>query len=161
MSGLVLLDMPDHDSRELAHRVDVDRLVDRIDLIVWVVDPQKYADEALHADYLRRLRGHDDVLIVVLNQVDRLSDAEREAVMGDLRRLVREDGLPAATVMATSTVTGEGVQELRTPVRRRGRLPRHGAGTGPCGACARWRRRCGPGWPTTSRTWTRSTATPG
>jgi hypothetical protein len=33
--------------------------------------------------------------------------------MGDLRRLVREDGLPAATVMATSTVTGEGVQELQ------------------------------------------------
>lgn len=114
MTGLVLLDMPDHDSRELAHRADVDRLVDVIDLIVWVVDPQKYADEALHADYLRRLRGHDDVLIVVLNQVDRLGTAEREAVMGDLRRLVREDGLPAATVMATSTVTGEGVAELRT-----------------------------------------------
>ena len=113
MTGLVLLDMPDHDSRELAHRVDVDRLVDRIDLIVWVVDPQKYADDALHADYLRRLRGHDDVLIVVLNQVDRLATDEREAVMGDLRRLVREDGLPAATVMATSTVTGEGVAELR------------------------------------------------
>ncbi len=114
MTGLVLLDMPDHDSRELAHRVDVDRLVDRIDLIVWVVDPQKYADEALHADYLRRLRGHDDVLIVVLNQVDRLGPAERTAVLDDLRRLVREDGLPAATVMATSTVTGEGVAELRT-----------------------------------------------
>ncbi len=114
MTGLVLLDMPDHDSRELAHRMDVDRLVDRIDLLVWVVDPQKYADEALHADYLRRLRGHDDVLLVVLNQVDLLGPAEREAVMADLRRLVREDGLPAATVMATSAVTGEGVGELRT-----------------------------------------------
>ena len=114
MTGLVLLDMPDHDSREPGHRVDVDRLVDRIDLIVWVVDPQKYADDALHTDYLRRLRGHDDVLIVVLNQVDRLSADEREAVMADLQRLVREDGLPAATVMATSTVTGEGVVELRT-----------------------------------------------
>lgn len=113
LAGLVLLDMPDHDSREKAHRLDVDRLVDRIDLIVWVVDPQKYADEALHADYLRRLRGHDDVLLVVLNQVDRLSETERDAVMADLRRLVREDGLPAATVMATSTVTGEGVAELR------------------------------------------------
>jgi predicted GTPase len=73
MTGLILLDMPDHDSRELAHRMDVDRLVDRIDLIVWVVDPQKYADEALHADYLRRLRGHDDVLVVVLNQADLLT----------------------------------------------------------------------------------------
>jgi GTP-binding protein EngB required for normal cell division len=113
LSGLVLLDMPDHDSRETAHRMDVDRLVDRIDLIVWVVDPQKYADEALHADYLRRLRGHDDVLLVVLNQVDRLGEGEREAVLADLRRLVSEDGLPRATVMATSTTTGEGVDELR------------------------------------------------
>jgi len=111
--GLVLLDMPDHDSRETAHRVDVDRLVDRIDLIVWVVDPQKYADEALHADYLERLRGHDDVLLVVLNQVDRLKAGERDVVLADLRRLVREDGLPRATVMATSAVTGEGVDELR------------------------------------------------
>ncbi|WP_380166463.1 GTPase [Jannaschia sp. R86511] len=113
LEGLVLLDMPDHDSRETAHRVDVDRLVDRIDLIVWVVDPQKYADEALHADYLKRLRGHDDVLLVVLNQVDRLTSEERDVVLDDLRRLVREDGLPRATVMATSTVTGEGVAELR------------------------------------------------
>jgi GTP-binding protein EngB required for normal cell division len=113
LTGLVLLDMPDHDSRETAHRLDVDRLVDRIDLLVWVVDPQKYADEALHADYLQRLRGHDDVLLVVLNQADRLSGAEREAVLADLCRLVREDGLPGATVMATSTVTGDGVDELR------------------------------------------------
>lgn len=113
LEGLVLLDMPDHDSRESAHRMDVDRLVDRIDLIVWVVDPQKYADAALHSDYLRRLRGHDDVLLVVLNQVDRLKPGERDVVLGDLRRLVREDGLPRATVMATSTVTGEGIEELR------------------------------------------------
>ncbi|MGJ7440991.1 GTPase [Aquipuribacter sp. MA13-6] len=113
LEGLVLLDMPDHDSRETAHRMDVDRLVDRIDLIVWVVDPQKYADETLHADYLRRLRGHDDVLLVVLNQADRLTPEDRDAVLADLQRLVREDGLPRATVMATSTVTGEGVEDLR------------------------------------------------
>jgi GTP-binding protein EngB required for normal cell division len=113
LAGLVLLDMPDHDSRERAHRADVDRLVGRIDLLVWVVDPQKYADEALHADYLSRLKGHDDVLLVVLNQVDRLREGEREAVLADLRRLVAQDGLPRATVMATSTVTGEGVDELR------------------------------------------------
>ncbi|WP_336924171.1 GTPase [Aquipuribacter sp. SD81] len=113
LDGLLLLDMPDHDSRVQAHRDDVDRLLGRIDLLVWVVDPQKYADEALHTDYLARLRGHDDVLLVVLNQVDRLRPDEREAVLADLRRLVDADGLPRATVMATSAVTGEGVEELR------------------------------------------------
>ncbi len=112
LAGLVLLDMPDHDSRETAHRDEVERLVDRIDLVVWVVDPQKYADEALHVNYLQRFSGHDGVLVVVLNQVDRLPDGERAAVLADLRRLVREDGLPRATVMATSTVTGEGVAQL-------------------------------------------------
>ena len=30
----------------LEHRLEVDRLVELVDLLVWVVDPQKYADEA-------------------------------------------------------------------------------------------------------------------
>ena len=58
LAGLVLLDLPDHDSTVLEHQHEVDRLVDLVDLLVWVVDPQKYADEALHENYLRRLSGH-------------------------------------------------------------------------------------------------------
>ena len=70
--GLVLLDLPDFDSVEIAHRVEVDRLVRLVDLLVWVVDPQKYADAALHERYLRPLAGHAAVMLVVLNQVDLL-----------------------------------------------------------------------------------------
>ena len=51
--GLVLLDLPDHDSVQLEHRLEVDRLVELVDLLVWVLDPQKYADAALHDRYLR------------------------------------------------------------------------------------------------------------
>ena len=116
LAGLVLLDMPDHDSRETSHRLDVDRLVTRVDMLIWVVDPQKYADDALHTDYLRQLRGHDDVLVVVLNQVDRLRTGEPEQVLEDLRRLVVADGLPDATLLMTSATTGEGVVELRNLV---------------------------------------------
>ena len=43
LDGLVLLDLPDHDSTEVAHHVEVDRLVRLADLLVWVLDPQKYA----------------------------------------------------------------------------------------------------------------------
>ena len=48
LDGLVLLDLPDHDSTERAHRDEVDRLVQLVDMFIWVVDPQKYADAALH-----------------------------------------------------------------------------------------------------------------
>ena len=39
LRGLVLLDLPDHDSIEQTHRVIVDRLLPMVDLLVWVVDP--------------------------------------------------------------------------------------------------------------------------
>ncbi|MDN5804202.1 MAG: 50S ribosome-binding GTPase, partial [Microlunatus sp.] len=43
LDGLVLLDLPDHDSTEISHRLQADRLVQLVDVLVWVVDPQKYA----------------------------------------------------------------------------------------------------------------------
>ncbi|GIJ00328.1 50S ribosome-binding GTPase [Sediminihabitans luteus] len=111
--GLVLLDLPDHDSVVTEHRTRAEALVERADLLVWVVDPQKYADAALHERYLRTLVGHDAVVVVVLNQVDRLDPAEVGAVRDDLARLVREDGLTEARVVTASARTGAGVDELR------------------------------------------------
>lgn len=73
LRDLVLLDLPDHDSTEVAHRLTVDRLVEQVDMMVWIVDPQKYADAALHDGYLRPLARHAAVMVVVLNQADRLA----------------------------------------------------------------------------------------
>ncbi|WP_278236956.1 GTP-binding protein HSR1 [Isoptericola sp. AK164] len=112
-TGLVLLDLPDHDSVVVEHRVRAERLVERADLLVWVVDPQKYADAALHERYLRPLAGRAEVVVVALNQVDRLSAAETDAVLADLRRLVADDGLAGARVLGVSARTGQGVDELR------------------------------------------------
>ncbi|MGA5764687.1 GTPase [Nonomuraea bangladeshensis] len=112
-SGLVLLDLPDHDSIRLSHRLEVDRLVELVDLLVWVVDPQKYADAALHERYLRPLAGHRDVMLVVLNQVDRLPPQAVERCVGDLRRLLEGDGLADVPVLAVSARTGEGMAGLR------------------------------------------------
>ncbi|MCB7136370.1 GTPase [Cellulosimicrobium marinum] len=111
--GLVLLDLPDHDSVVTEHRVRAERLVDRADLLVWVVDPQKYADAALHERYLRPLAGHASVVVLVLNQVDRLAPADAEACLADLRRLAAQDGLAEARVLGLSARTGEGMDALR------------------------------------------------
>ncbi|MFP5336879.1 MAG: GTP-binding protein [Actinomycetes bacterium] len=114
LHGLVLLDLPDHDSTHVTHRLEVDRLVGLVDLLVWVVDPQKYADDALHHGYLRRLVGHEGVMLVVLNQVDRVPASEVGAVVTDLQRLLAEDGLAGVRVVTTSARTGDGVHELRS-----------------------------------------------
>ena len=112
LSGLILLDLPDHDSFELAHRVEVDRLVAVVDLLVWVLDPQKYADAAVHERYLRPLARHKDVMVVVLNQVDRLPEKAVAQCLNDLQGLLTEDGLSGVPVLPVSARTGQGVPEL-------------------------------------------------
>jgi GTP-binding protein EngB required for normal cell division len=113
LDGLVLLDLPDHDSTVLEHRLEVDRLVELVDLLVWVVDPQKYADQALHEHYLRRLAGHSAVTVVVLNQVDTVNPFAAAECAEDLRRLLDADGLRRSPVLTTSVRTGAGLGELR------------------------------------------------
>ncbi len=112
LDGLVLLDLPDFDSRELDHRVEAERVLELVDLFVWVTDPQKYADARLHDDYVAALATHEAVTMVVLNQADRLTPAEVEQCRADLVRLMERDGVPRATVLATSVATGAGVDEL-------------------------------------------------
>ena len=113
LDGLVLLDLPDFDSVERGHRLEVDRLVELVDLVVWVVDPQKYADAAWHDGYLRRLARHGDVMAAVLNQADLLDQDALSACIGDLTRLLERDGLRGVPVLAVSATTGAGLRDLR------------------------------------------------
>ncbi|MDO5629908.1 MAG: 50S ribosome-binding GTPase [Mobilicoccus sp.] len=113
LDGLVLLDLPDVDSHRLAHRAEADRVLALADVFVWVTDPQKYADGILHEDYLRRMRAHEAVTLVVLNQIDRLAEDEVRACRTHLQTLLVEDGLPNAEVIAVSARTGEGLEDLR------------------------------------------------
>ena len=118
LRGLVLLDLPDFDSVEESHRIEVDRLLRMVDLIVWVLDPQKYADEVVHRRYLSKFRQHQDITVVVLNQADRLGAADTERCLVDLRRLLVADGLDRVTVLATSAVGKPGIDALRTLLER-------------------------------------------
>ncbi|HEX2074555.1 MAG TPA: GTPase [Geodermatophilus sp.] len=119
LDGLVLLDLPDHDSVRLEHRLEVDRLVGLVDVLVWVLDPEKYADAAVHERYLVPLAGHAGVLLVVLNQIDRLTPEATRACLADLRALLDREGLTATPLLALSARTGAGVAELRADLARR------------------------------------------
>ncbi|MDQ3733030.1 MAG: 50S ribosome-binding GTPase, partial [Actinomycetota bacterium] len=112
LTGLVLLDLPDHDSTALSHRLEVDRLVELVDLMIWVVDPQKYADAILHRRYLAPLAKHGSVMMFALNHIDELSDTQREVCLADLRRLLAEDGFDKPVILATSATTGMGTDRL-------------------------------------------------
>ena len=118
LRGLVLLDLPDFDSIERGHRLEVDRLLGLVDQVIWVVDPQKYGDRILHTAYLRQFRQHADITIVVLNQADRLSTADTEIVLTDLKRLLDEDGLSGAPVLATSAKQPGMLTELREALEK-------------------------------------------
>jgi GTP-binding protein EngB required for normal cell division len=112
MAGLVLLDLPDHDS-VMAHATDqVDQLVEQADLMIWVLDPQKYADAAVHRRFLVPLGGHSEVVAVVLNQADILSPEQVEDCVNDLRRLLDAEDLHDVQIVVTSAVTGSGVDGL-------------------------------------------------
>lgn len=112
--GLILLDLPDHDSVDSSHRETVDRVVPMADLIVWVVDPQKYADNALHSRYLQSIAETGAPSAVVLNQIDRLTRGDADAIMFDIRRLLAEKGIDTVPVLVTSVKTGAGIDSLRS-----------------------------------------------
>ncbi|WP_067179041.1 ABC transporter [Microtetraspora niveoalba] len=129
LHGLILLDLPDHDSIRALTDTEADRLIKVSDLVVWVLDPQKYADASVHRRYVTELAGHDAVTVFVLNQADRLSQEDREICVADLRELLSTEGVDTPQVVVTSALTGEGVDDLKavlaeSVVRRRAAFQR-------------------------------------
>jgi GTP-binding protein EngB required for normal cell division len=113
LTGLLLLDLPDHDSVVSGSAAMVDRLVKLADMLVWVLDPLKYADASVHRRYLVPLAGHAAVTTVVLNKADTLTPDQVEDCAADLRRLLDSEGLMETPVLVTSAATGAGLNELR------------------------------------------------
>jgi GTP-binding protein EngB required for normal cell division len=113
LDGLILLDLPDHDSVVTASMAAVDRLAKLADMVIWVLDPQKYADAAVHNRYLIPLAGHASVFTVVLNQIDTLPPEQIRDCEQDLRRLLDAEGLTDTPVLPVSARTGEGLGDLR------------------------------------------------
>jgi GTP-binding protein EngB required for normal cell division len=116
--GLLLLDLPDHDSVVTGSAAMVDRLVKLADMLVWVLDPLKYADASVHRRYLMPLAGHAAVTTVVLNQADTLTPQQAADCETDLRRLLDAEGLTETPVLVTSATTGAGLDDLRRALAR-------------------------------------------
>ena len=119
LRGLVLLDLPDHDSTEVSHHLEVQRLIVLADLMIWVLDPQKYADKAVHEDFFRPMSSHKDVMIVVLNHIDEVPRDRRQGMLEDVKRLLTLDGLDGVPVIATSARDGDGIAELKKLITKR------------------------------------------
>ena len=132
LAGLLLVDLPDHDSVLARESAEVRRLVAQADLMVWVLDPQKYADAAVHSRYLVPMAGHASVIAAALNQADLLTPEQVDDCVSDLRRLLDAEGLHDARVLVTSAISAAGVADLRaalieTVLARQAALRRIGA----------------------------------
>ncbi len=99
---LTVVDLPDLDSFVTEHALQVDALLSRIDAVVWVFDPEKYQDGRIHLDYLASLVGDQHRFVFVLNQVDRLTTDEVEAVAADLRASLRVAGFVEPPIVLTA-----------------------------------------------------------
>ncbi|MDR6506641.1 GTPase [Arthrobacter oryzae] len=117
-TGLILLDLPDFDSTKAANREIVQRMVGLVDVLVWVLDPQKYADAAVHNDFLAPLASHGAVTLVVLNQIDLLPPPDVAPVLESLKAILARDGLGKVQVLGASALTGTGVDKVRAAIRQ-------------------------------------------
>lgn len=110
---LVLLDLPDFDSVEQANRDIAVRLAGQVDALLWVVDPQKYADDVLHAQFITPHARHAEVTLLVLNQIDLLAPADVASVVRSLRDIAARDGMPKVEILPTSARRGDGIDAVR------------------------------------------------
>lgn len=116
--GLVLLDLPDHDSIEVGHSVLVDSILPMVDVLIWVLDPQKYADHLIHDAYLAQMRHRKDYMIVVLNQVDTVVPERREALLDDVRAKLDADGLGDVPLYMVSALKKEGLDSIYDELKK-------------------------------------------
>ncbi len=100
LKSSVLVDLPDFDSTTGAHRHIVEDVLPRVDAVVWIFDPEKYADRVIHTEFLAGMVPYESQFIFVLNQVDRLGD-EAIVVAADLTRMLEETGFDSPQVVTT------------------------------------------------------------
>lgn len=121
--GLALLDLSGVDSIAPDHRAGVEALLPEIDAAIWVLDPVKYNDAVLHREFLARLADSADQFVFVLNQIDRVTEEEQEAVLADLAAILREDGIAQPVIFAVAADPPEGrpmgIESLAIHLRHR------------------------------------------
>ena len=99
---IALLDLPDIDSVAVNHRRDVEQLLPEMDGVLWLLDPDKYRDAALHRDFLAPLARYREQFAFVLNKIDLVPPDRRTALLDDLRSALERDGYDDPEILVTA-----------------------------------------------------------
>jgi 50S ribosomal subunit-associated GTPase HflX len=122
LTKTVFVDLPDFDSTFVDHRAIVDSVLSVVDAVVWVLDPEKYADAVVHDDFIKPLHKYGDQMLFVLNKADRLNGSA-PLVVESLRLHLMADGYQdpqiVTTVAAGSEATDLAVDQLETALAQR------------------------------------------
>lgn len=106
--GPALIDLPDMDSIDGDHRRIVDTLLPRVDVVVWVLDPFKYADPVLFDDYLEPLVAYRTQFVFVLNKIDLITDESRAPLVEAVRSRLADAGHLGAPLFVTAAAPAAG-----------------------------------------------------
>ncbi len=102
---IIIYDFPDFDSILAEHAQRVLGMLDVLDISVWVVSPEKYADLEFYR-VLKRSSKHQDNFVFVMNKVDMIkasgTGAERElkGLLGDFAVKLKKAGILAPRIHA-------------------------------------------------------------
>ncbi|MEA3510628.1 MAG: GTPase [Actinomycetota bacterium] len=107
-SGLAIIDLPDLDSVNRDHRSLVEETLPLADAVIWVFDPVKYHDPSIHAEFLAKTTEYESVFIFALNKIDRLDEAEAEAVEAHLGGILKLDGFRDPEVLPVAAAPRDG-----------------------------------------------------
>lgn len=120
--ALAVIDLPDLDSVDANHRSLVEATLPLVDAVIWVFDPVKYHDPSIHDEFLATVTEYEPVFIFALNKVDRLDEAEAEAVEAHLGGILRMDGFCDPEVLAIAAAPPDGspvgIDRLMTSLER-------------------------------------------
>lgn len=73
LRDLIVLDLPDFDSHDQRNQQTVLNLLPDLDMIVWVVSPEKYADASFF-EFVKKCKVHRENFSFVFNKSDQLMD---------------------------------------------------------------------------------------
>lgn len=112
-AGVVIIDLPDHDSLRIENAQYVEKIAPLSDVLVWVVDPQKFADPG---SYLSLLDHRRKATVVVVNHQDLLSRQELRAVVKELREIIDANNLHEVLVITSSARDNDGISAIREEI---------------------------------------------
>ncbi len=112
LSNVVWVDMPDFDSDETQNREQVLQWLPHIDLLVYVVTPERYRDAEGWKLLLQE--GYRHAWLFVMNQWDRADPVQLE----DFTSLLTSNGFQQPRVFRTICAGGESVQDDFTELTR-------------------------------------------